>query len=108
MAKKSGMMQLVDKLVAQEEAHIRQHSRIFMMDMVTCALGRLGWGEKRFRDLDKVLEEVCKEYSFDILEDAKVDKDLDYSKSLLDRELKQYVGSMFVPYDERYARGLFR
>lgn len=108
MAKRSGMMQLVDKLVAQEEERIRQHSRLFMMDMVTLTLGRMGWGEKRFREFDKILAEVCAEYSKDIIADSKDDKDLDYSKSLLDRELRQYVGGLFVPYDERYAKGVFR
>lgn len=108
MAKKSGMMQLVDKLVAQEEARIRQHARIFMMDMVTVTLGRMGWGEKRFIDFDKKLAEVCDEYAIEIIEDSKDDKDIDYAKSRLDRELAQYVGKLFVPYDERYDRGLFR
>lgn len=108
MAKRSGMMKMVDRLVAQEEARIRMHSRIFTLDMVTLALGRMGWGEKRFKDFDKILSEVCNEYAVDIVADSKEDKDLDYSKSLLDRELQQYVGKLFVPYDERYARGLFR
>ena len=79
-----------------------------MMDMVTLALGRMGWGEKRFRDFDKVLSEVCTEYADEIIADGRVDVDLEYSKTVLDRELKQYVGKMFVPYEERYARGLFR
>lgn len=103
MAKKSGMMMLVDKLVKQEEETIRHHARVFQMDMVTIALGRLGWGAKRFQDFDKMLSEVCREYSADILEDAKDDKAIWYSKANLDRELAQYVGSLFVPYEERYS-----
>ena len=108
MAKQSGMMKMVDAIVAQREQEIRAHSRIFMLDMVTLTLGRLGWGEKRFHDFDKMLAQVCEEYAEDIVNDSKDDDDLVYSKSLLDRELKQYVGRLFVPYDERYHRGVFK
>lgn len=108
MAKQSGMMKMVDAIVAQREEEIRAHSRLFMMDMVTITLGRMGHGEKFFLKFDQKLTEVCDEYSKDIIADSKDDKDLDYSKSLLDRELKQYVGRLFVPYDERYHIGVFK
>lgn len=101
--KQSGMMAIVDKLVAAKESLIRHHARVFQMDVVTIALGRMGWGEKRFGDFDAMLTEVAKEYSEDIVNDSKDDVDLWYSKSKLDRELAQYVGSRFVPYDERYS-----
>ena len=108
MAKTSGMMKMVDAIVAQREEEIRAHSRLFMMEMVTLALGRMGHGEKFFLKFDQKLTEVCDEYAKDIISDSKDDKDLDYSKSLLDRELQQYVGRLFVPYDERYHRGVFK
>lgn len=108
MAKQSGMMKMVDAIVAQREQEIRAHSRIFMLDMVTLALGRMGWGEKRFCDFDKMLSQVCAEYAEDIVNDSKDDAELAYSKSLLDRELKQYVGKLFIPYDERYHQGVFK
>jgi hypothetical protein len=38
-----------------------------------------------------------------ILDDSKDDADIWYSKGKLDEEIKRYVGSMFVPYDERYT-----
>lgn len=93
---------LVDKLVKQEEQEIRHHARVFQMDMVSAALGRMGWGEKSFEKFDKILSEVCTEYSELILADAKDDKDIWYAKSKLDGELKQYMKKLFVPYDERY------
>ena len=108
MAKTSGMMKMVDAIVEQREEEIRSHSRLFMMDMVTLALGRMGHGEKFFLKFDQKLTEVWDEYAKDIISDSEDDKDLDYSKSLLDRELKQYVGRLFVPYDERYHRGVFK
>jgi hypothetical protein len=108
MAKTSGMMKMVDAIVAQRETEIRAHSRIFMLDMVTLALGRMGHGEKFFLKFDQTLTQVCDEYATDIVADSKDDVELAYSKSLLDRELKQYVGRLFVPYDERYHQGVFK
>ncbi len=100
--KKSGLMQRIDKQIDRRVEEARRHSRIFMMDMVTVTLGRLGRREAFFREFDKVLEEVCAEYGKLILEDAGVDNELVYSKACLDRELKSYVGKLFVDYDKRY------
>ena len=86
----------------KRDAMVRHHARVFMMDMVTIALGRMGWGEKRFEKFDKVLSEVSDEYSKLILEDASDDQDIVYSKACLDREIQRYVGGRFVSYDERY------
>ena len=101
--KKSGLMQRLDKQADRRVEEARRHSRIFMMDMVTVALGRMGRREAFFRDFDKVLDEVCTEYGKLILEDAGVDNELVYSKACLDRELKSYVGKLFVDYDMRYG-----
>ena len=103
MTKQSGFLRAIQAEQARREADARHHARVFQMDMVTIALGRMGFREKRFAELDKVLSQVAEEYSNQILDDAKEDKDIWYSKDLLDRELKQYVGNLFVPYNERYA-----
>lgn len=103
MAKQSGFLRAIQAEQARREADVRHHARVFQMDMVTIALGRMGFREKRFAELDKVLAQVAEEYSNQILDDAKEDKDIWYSKEVLDRELKQYVGNLFVPYNERYA-----
>ena len=100
--KKSGLMQRLEKQADRRVEEARRHSRIFMMDMVTVAMGRMGRREAFFREFDKVLDEVCTEYGKLILEDAGVDNELVYSKACLDRELKQYVGKLFVDYDKRY------
>ena len=78
MAKQSGMMKMVDDIVAQREAEIRAHSRLFMLDMVTATLGRMGHGEKFFLKFNETLAVVCDEYASDILNDAKDDTDLAY------------------------------
>ena len=84
------------------EKQIRHHTRVYMMDMVTVALGRLGWGEQRLRKFDAMLTEVSKDYADLITEDIKEDPDMVYAKATLDRELQQYVGGLFIPYEERY------
>ena len=86
----------------KRDAEVRHHARVFTLDMVTIALGRMGFREKKFEEFRSVLDEVSEEYAVDILKDAKEDEDLWYSKDTMDRELAQYVGKFFVPYDERY------
>ena len=92
-------------IIAQEQrdADMRRFGRIYELDRITIALGRMGFREKRFKQLDEVLLQVEQEYSDEILEDYKGDKDIWYYRDKIDREIKQYVGSLFVPYDERYG-----
>lgn len=101
MPKRNYAAQLLNER-KKRDAIVRHHARVFMLDMVTIALGRMGWGEKRFDKFDKILTEVSDEYSKLILEDASDDQDIVYSKACLDREIQRYVGDRFVPYDERY------
>lgn len=84
------------------DEQLRHFTRIYMLDHVTIALGRMGFRESKFREFDKVLAEVCKEYADDFTEDYKADKEMVYSRALMDRELKQYTGAMFVPEEVRY------
>lgn len=100
--KRSGYAMRLQKAQEQRELEVRRHSHTYMLDMVTLALGRMGFGEKRLREFDQKLTEASKDFAELILSDAKDDPDIEYTKAVLDRELKQYTGSMFVPYDERY------
>ena len=102
MAKQNPLIKQFEEHIRQRELEARHIARVYQLDMVTIALGRMGWGEKRFEKFDKLLFEVTKEYSEEILADQKQDEDCWKSKADLDRELAQYVGSRFVPYDERY------
>ncbi len=104
MSKQSAFMARIQAAQEIREQDVRFHARVFQMDLVTLALGRMGFREAKFRELDKQLSEVAAEYCKDILDDSKIDKDLWYSKETLDREIKQYVGGLFLPYDERYKR----
>ena len=68
---------------------IRHHSRVFMLDHVTIALGRLGWEEEQFREFDKMLTAVMAEYMNYYSNDFKDDKEMVYSRKCLDREVQQ-------------------
>lgn len=102
MGKQSGFLIRQQAYIEKCEREARRITKTYILDMVTCALGRMGFREKRFHDFDKILAEVCRDYAVLISEDEKADKELVYSKYCLDRELQQYVGSMFLPYEERY------
>lgn len=102
MAGKSGYLARQEAIMRQREAEARHHARVYTLDMVTIALGRLGWGEKRLRRFDDMLTQASKDYAEVILDDVQADKRIEYAKATLDRELQQYVGSMFVPWEERY------
>lgn len=84
------------------EEDIRHFTRVFTLDHVTIALGRMGFREAKFKEFDRVLTQVYEEYMKDYREDLKVDREMAYSTSLLDRELAQYTGKLFVPRDIRY------
>lgn len=102
MAKQSGMMQRLQAQRDKRDAEVRHHTHVYVLDMVTCALGRMGWGEKRLREFDAMMTQVSKDYAELIIADSQDDREMVYAKSVLDRELQRYTGSMFIPYDERY------
>ena len=104
MAKNKGIYRFFrtrEELQRYDE-EIRHFTRIFTLDHVTVALGRMGFRESKFREFDRVLTDVVKEYMADYSTDLKDDKSMEYSRACLDRELKQYTGKFFVPEEERY------
>lgn len=104
MSKNKGIYRIFrtkEEMQAYDE-NLRHFSRVFMLDHVTVALGRMGFRETKFREFDRILTEVMAEYMEDYKSDLKDDKTMEYSRACLDRELKQYTGSLFVPEEERY------
>lgn len=104
MAKQSAYLARIQMMNRQREREVARVNRIMMLDFATIALGRMGKREAFFREFDKILTQVTDEFGRGVLEDAEGDPELWYSKSLLDRELKQYTGSLFAPYEKRYQR----
>lgn len=104
MAKNKGIYRIfrTKEELQHHDEEIRHFTRVFMLDHVTVALGRMGFRESKFREFDRVLTEVFQEYMSDYSADLKDDKAMEYSRACLDRELKQYTGKFFVPEEERY------
>ena len=104
MPKNKGIYRLfrTKEELQRHDEEIRHSTRVFTLDHVTVALGRMGFRESKFREFDRVLTEVFREYMTDYADDLKDDKSMEYSRACLDRELKQYTGKFFVPEDERY------
>lgn len=86
----------------QDDMEIRHHSRVWMSDMMSVALGRMGFREKRFSQLDTCLTEVVKEFDKEFGDDFKIDPEMVYARECFERELKSYTGSMYTPENERY------
>ena len=101
MPKNNYAQKLQEKQKLREYA-IRRQTRQQFLDFTTIALGRLGYGEKRLSEFEAMLSKVYIEYCDEFLLDREDDKDMEYTKACLDRELKQYCGSKFVPFEKRY------
>ena len=72
------------------------------MDMVTIALGRMGWGEKRLGQLDEMMLEVAKEMDASAKEEMKYDPDRWITQDRHEKELQRYAGKRYKPLKERY------
>lgn len=83
-------------------AEERHCARVFQMDMVTIALGRMGWGEKRLGQLDEMMLEVAKEMDASAKEEMKYDPDLWITQDRHEKELQRYAGKRYKPLKERY------
>lgn len=78
-------------------------TRMYTLDDVCIALGRIGFTEEQFEAFRESYANVANENAVELLEDSKDDKDLWYSKDKKERDLKEYLGSLYVPQEERFA-----
>ena len=101
MGKQSGLLkQFALEIQIQRQAAMKEEQS-FCLDILVIALGRMGYGEKRLKEFEKKFSEAYLEYDALRRTDEQADSTAVYYKSVLDRELKQYCGSIFVPYEER-------
>lgn len=105
MAKNKGIYKLFRSaaeftLFKREIIHF---SRIYTLDDVCIALGRMGFTEEQFEAFRTAYSEVANENAHELLEDARVDKELWYSLAQKDRELQQHLGRLYIPREERYG-----
>ena len=94
------------KTKAEYDQHIQAYihfSRLYALDDVCIALGRMGFTEDQFGQFNETYSAVADENALEVLADAKDDKkDLWYSKDCKERELKGYVGKHYVPREIRH------
>lgn len=83
------------------EAEVRHFTRLYTLDDVTITLGRMGFRETKFREFVETLAIVQNENAVEAINDFKDDKEMWFHKAKKDQEIKQYVGSLFVPWEER-------
>ena len=99
---KNAYAKRLDAARAAREYAMRRYTRQQMLDFVTIALGRMGYGEKRLKDFEQMLSAVYIEFAKAFTDDLKDDKECVYTKECLDRELQQYCGSSFEPFYSRH------
>lgn len=103
MPKNKGIYKLF-RTAAEFDAFKREiihFTRMYTLDDVCIALGRMGFTEEQFSRFRDIYSAVADENAVELLDDAKTDKDLWYSKDKKERELKEYLGSLYVPLEER-------
>lgn len=94
------------KLKAQKQFELEQ-MRLFTMQWCADAAAlaandvfkRKG---KKIVEFLKAMEKYSQEIASTTLEDAKTDKDIEYTKAKVDERLKEILGDDFQPWDERY------
>lgn len=61
-----------------------------------------GLGPERLKRFSDVFDRIFLEYADMVLEDAKSDRDVEYTKAKIDEILKSICGPYFDPWKERY------
>lgn len=102
MAKRNVLMARMEEQALRYARAARMLEIGFCTDIAVIALGRLGWGEKRLGDFEAAFSAAYEEYDALREEDGTDDREQAYYKACLDREIKQYVGGKFVPFDIRH------
>ena len=90
---------------AELDAFVRQNchfARVYTLDDVTIALGRMGFTHEQFEQFRDTYAAVADEGAGELLEDAKTDKELWYSTECKDRELREYLGDLYAEREVRY------
>ena len=102
MAKRNALMARMEEQALRYARAARVLEVGFCTDIAVIALGRLGWGEKRLTEFEAAFSAAYEEYDDLREEDGSADREQAYYKACLDREIRRYVGTKFVPFDERH------
>lgn len=103
MAKQSGFMR---RLAAKTRADNRERDhfvRVMCQDMALIALNEaFGFGEERLKRFADAYAETRRKWATVTLDDAKDDRDAEYSHVRYEELLKRICGKYYVPEGERY------
>ena len=94
----------IEARYAAELTAYRRFTRQYCFDMMMIAANEaFGFGEERLKKLADAYDQVRLEYADIVIEDAKDDNGVAYSKDKLDQKLQQIMGENFRPWEERYG-----
>lgn len=102
MTKRNALMARMEEQSLRYARAARMLEVGFCTDIAVIALGRLGWGEKRLTEFEAAFSAAYEEYDDLREEDGSADREQAYYKACLDREIRRYVGTKFVPFDARH------
>lgn len=102
MAKRNALLARMEEQSLRYARAARVLEVGFCTDIAVIALGRLGWGEKRLTEFEAAFSAAYEEYDDLREKDGSADREQAYYKACLDREIRRYVGTKFVPFDERH------
>lgn len=103
MGKKNDFL---SRMQAQYELAMQKQRRFCLQQsrdmMLIAAHDEFGFGQDRLRRLASAFDAVFLEYAQMVVDDAKGDKAIVYSKEKVDQRLKEICGDDFVAWEERY------
>lgn len=99
---KNAYAKQIQRRIAQDRILTQRVIRQMTTDMWQIALGRLGHGAKRQKEMHDMFSAVCLEFIDIFNSDVKDDPEIVYAKARMDRELAEYCGEYFVDWEGRY------
>lgn len=101
--KKSGYLDRFERAKQLEMANVRWFAIQQSKDMMLIAASdAFGFGPERAKRLADAYDKVFFQYAELTIDDAKVDKTIDYTKGKVDERLQKICGKYFEPWEERY------
>lgn len=113
MAKPNALLLKAQKIIDEYKAQIdaeaeerdqnnRMFTRQLMMDCAAMVLNEsFGFGEERLVEFNQLMVQKLDDFAELVNEDYKTDKEITYSKSVIDRCLQQIFKKNFQPWDVR-------
>lgn len=96
----------LSRIQRAHEHEMREQRRFVLQQckdmMLIAANEAFGFGADRLKRLSDAYDEVFLEYARVVVDDAKSDKEIWYTKEKFDQRLREICGEHFIPWDERY------